>query len=70
MRVMCIQGHEGILEEGETYTVIEHTESGNYLLAEVDPPQPYVCFKSNRFVPLRDLEDIVEVEESEMQGDL
>lgn len=62
---MCVHGYEGLLEEGETYTVIEQTESGNYLLAEVDPPSPYASFKSERFVPLRDLEDIVEVEESE-----
>ena len=70
MRVLCINGHEGILEEGETYTVTEQTEGGNYLLAEVNPPPPYASFKSSRFVPVRDLEDIVELEESEIESDL
>ena len=67
MRVLCVHGHEGFLEEGEVYTVIEQTPSGNYLLAEVTPPDPYQSFKSQRFVPLRDIEDIVEVEEFESE---
>lgn len=70
MRVLCVHGHEGLLQEGETYTVIEQTERGNYILAEVEPPQPYVCFKSERFVPLRDLENIVELKEFEVEEQL
>lgn len=70
MRVLCIDGYTGILEEGETYTVIEQTEGGNYMLAEVNPPPPYASFKSSRFVPIRDLEDVVEVEDLEIDSDL
>jgi hypothetical protein len=55
MRVLCIQGHEGILEEGEVYTVMEETPKGNYLLFEVNPPEPYQCFNSGRFIPLNDM---------------
>lgn len=54
MRVLCVEGHEGVLEEGEVYTVREITERGNYILWEVEPPQPYVSFKQGRFVSLED----------------
>lgn len=67
MRVLCIQGHEGVLEEGEVYTVKELTDRGNYLLNEVDPPQPYSSFRSERFVPLTDSSDELVLEE-EYQG--
>ena len=57
MRVLCIHGYEGVLEEGETYTVREVTDKGNYLLTEVDPPQPYGSFKHQRFISLPEATD-------------
>lgn len=72
MRVMCIKGHEGILEEGEVYHVADVTEKGHYLLFEVDPPNPYKCFNRDRFVPLTDTpeEELVDmIEESKYGGD-
>ena len=57
MRVMCIKGHEGVLKEGEVYHVSEVTEKGHYLLFEVDPPNPYLCFNRDRFVPLTEVLD-------------
>ena len=65
MRVMCIKGHEGILEEGEVYHVADVTDKGHYLLFEVDPPTPYKCFNRDRFVPLTDepQDELVELEE-------
>lgn len=57
MRVLCLSGHEGVLKEGEIYTVKEVTDKGNYLLMEVEPPQPYSSFKKERFVPLSESED-------------
>lgn len=54
MRVMCINGQKGILEEGEVYTVIYVTTKGNYLLAEVEVPKPYTSFDASRFIPLED----------------
>ena len=72
MRVMCIKGHEGILEEGEVYHVSEVTDKGHYLLFEVDPPNPYICFNRDRFVPLTDPteEELVDmIEDSKYGGD-
>lgn len=57
MRVMCIDGYEGILTEGEVYTVTKVTTSNNYLLEEVDVPEGYTSFNSNRFIPLVTSED-------------
>lgn len=54
MRVLCIEGYSGVLEEGEVYTVREITETGNYILWEVQPPQPYSSFKRKRFANLED----------------
>jgi len=64
MRVLCISGHPGILEEGEIYTVKEETERGSYLLFEVDPPQPYLSFRRERFVPLSNVpeEELMDLE--------
>ena len=64
MRVMCIKGYEGVLKEGEVYHVSEVTEKGHYLLFEVDPPNPYLCFNRDRFVPLTDIpeEELIEQE--------
>ena len=64
MRVLCLNGYEGVLSEGEVYTVKDVTDRGNYLLEEVEPPQPYSSFKKERFVPLTDspeevLEEII-----------
>lgn len=62
MRVLCIEGHEGVLEEGGVYNVREITGGGNYILWEVQPPQPYVSFKKDRFINLKEEEDVYEEE--------
>ena len=49
MQVMCIQGHKGLLQEGDIYTVVGVTRNGNYLLQEVDVPEGYTSFSKNRF---------------------
>ena len=53
MKVLCIQGYEGVLTESEVYTVLQVTPSGNYLLEEVQVPEGYTSFNQNRFVPLQ-----------------
>ena len=53
MKVLCIQGYEGVLTESEVYTVLQVTPSGNYLLEEVEVPEGYTSFNQNRFVPLQ-----------------
>ena len=53
MKVLCIQGYENVLTEGEVYTVLQTTVSGNYLLEEVEVPEGYTSFNQNRFVPLQ-----------------
>lgn len=53
MKVLCIQGYEGVLTESEVYTVLQVTPSGNYLLEEVGVPEGYTSFNQNRFVPLQ-----------------
>ena len=70
MRVLCIHGHEGVLEEGSVYTVSEVTDAGNYLLFEVYPPQPHTSFRSLRFVPLTEPteEELLELELLEQHG--
>lgn len=59
MIVLCIDGYEGVLTEGEAYTVSQMTTNGNFLLEEVEVPEGYTSFNSNRFVPLitTDLDD-------------
>jgi hypothetical protein len=52
MKVLCINGYEGVLTEGEVYTVAQVTVSNNFLLEEVSVPEGYTSFNSNRFVPL------------------
>jgi hypothetical protein len=47
--VKCIRGAIGLLENGKEYTIYGVTNSGNYLLMEVDPPTPCNCFDSSRF---------------------
>ena len=53
MKVLCIEGYENVLTEGEVYTVLQTTVSGNYLLEEVEVPEGYTSFNQNRFVPLQ-----------------
>jgi hypothetical protein len=65
MRVMCINGHEGVLTEGDIYTVIEVTKSGNFILDEVAVPEPHTSFNSDRFVPLESDDDLTEELEEE-----
>ena len=69
MRVLCVHGYKGILEEGEVYNVIEVTKDGNYLLEEVAPPPPFLSFRSKRFVPLTDSpdEEVYEDIETELE---
>lgn len=71
MRVLCVEGHEGVLEEGGVYSVREITGGGNYILWEVQPPSPYLSFKSDRFVLLNDelLEEELAVEWENHGGD-
>ncbi len=52
MKVLCIDGYEGVLTEGEVYTVAQVTIGNNFLLEEVSVPEGYTSFNSNRFVPL------------------
>lgn len=49
MKVLCVLGYRGILEEGITYTIKSMTSKGHYLLEEVDPPKGYGCFHRSRF---------------------
>lgn len=67
MRVLCIKGEEGILEEGSVYNVIEVTNKGNYILLEVEPPQPFTSFQYDRFMPIQDL-SLEELEEFQNTG--
>jgi hypothetical protein len=59
MKVLCIKGQKGFLIEGETYTVINVTKKGNYLLNEIDPPEPYTSFDKDRFEMVSD-DDLLE----------
>ena len=52
MKVLCINGYEDVLTEGEVYTVAQVTVGNNFLLEEVAVPEGYTSFNSNRFVPL------------------
>jgi hypothetical protein len=66
MQVMCIQGHEGLLTEGDIYTVVYVTDKGNFLLEEIEVPEPYTSFDANRFIPLT-RERVLEEELSEVE---
>jgi len=65
MKVMCINGYENLLTDGNIYTVIEVTKKGNFLLEEVEVPEGYTSFNSSRFIPVQDTEDdwTAEIEE-------
>jgi hypothetical protein len=52
MKVLCVNGYEDVLTEGEVYTVAQVTVGNNFILEEVDVPEGYTSFNSNRFVPL------------------
>jgi hypothetical protein len=58
MRVMCVDGYEGLLTEGNIYTVIEVTSKGNFILEEVSVPEGFTSFDFNRFVPVQDTDDM------------
>ena len=66
MQVMCIKGHEGLLNEGDIYTVTTLTSNGNYLLEEVEVPEGYTSFSHDRFAVLSEAEDswTLELEEA------
>jgi len=57
MKVMCINGYENLLTDGNIYTVVEVTKKGNFLLEEVEAPEGYTSFSSDRFIPVQDTED-------------
>ena len=52
MKVLCVNGYEDVLTEGEVYTIAQVTTGNNFLLEEVNVPEGYTSFNSNRFVPL------------------
>lgn len=58
MRVMCIDGYEGLLTEGNIYTVVEVTQKGNVILEEVQVPEGFTSFASSRFIPIQDDGDL------------
>ena len=62
MRVICINGHEDLLIEGNIYNVSYVTEQGNFLLEEVDVPEPFTSFHSSRFAVLENVEKELEEE--------
>jgi hypothetical protein len=64
MKVLCINGYEDVLTEGEVYTVAQVTISNNFLLEEVNVPEGYTSFNSNRFVPLITSDETVYEEQS------
>jgi hypothetical protein len=66
MKVLCIRGHEDLLKEGEEYTVVALTSNGNYFLEEVEIPEGYTSFSSDRFAIIGevDLGWDVEMEEA------
>ena len=61
--VLCIRGHQGVIEEGSIYTVdhiTEHypTRIVGIHLCEVSPPSPHKGFKVDRFVEIQPPMDI------------
>lgn len=54
---MCVTGHEGLLEEGNIYTVLEVTSKGNYILEEVEVPEGFTSFSADRFAILNPVDD-------------
>ena len=56
-KVICTLGHQGIIETGEIYTVVDITPKGNFILEEVAPPEGYTSFDKNRFCPIEDFDD-------------
>jgi hypothetical protein len=64
MKVLCINGYENVLTEGEVYTVAQVTVSNNFLLEEVSVPEGYTSFNSNRFVPLITSDETIYDEQS------
>jgi hypothetical protein len=47
--VVCIQGHPGVLTEGEIYTVTSLMPFMGVTVEEAKPPYPYPSFKMERF---------------------
>jgi len=64
MKVLCVNGYEDVLTEGEVYTVAQVTVSNNFILEEVSVPEGYTSFNSNRFVPLITSDETVYEEQS------
>ena len=64
MKVLCINGYEDVLTEGEVYTVAQVTVSNNFILEEVSVPEGYTSFNSNRFVPLITSDETIYDEQS------
>jgi hypothetical protein len=55
MRVVCIQGHESLLQDGDIYNVIGVTQNGNFLLEGVEVPEGYTSFAKERFESISDM---------------
>ena len=47
--VKCVKGAEGVLNEGQEYTVLQITKRGNFIIEEAESPFGYDCFDSTRF---------------------
>jgi len=47
--VKCVRGAEGVLTEGQEYTVLQITPKGHYIIEELESPFGYDCFDSTRF---------------------
>lgn len=61
--VLCVQGHPGLLEEGQIYTVHslqehERTKTIGVWLYEVSPPPPHLGFSVYRFIEIQEPLDV------------
>lgn len=70
--VVCVEGHPGLLEEGQVYTVCsleEHVKTKNIgvWLYEVDPPYPHRGFSIHRFVEIQKPMDVTTLVEDILQ---
>ena len=60
MQVMCNEGHEDLLIQGNIYTVVGITSKGNYILQEVQVPEGFTSFSADRFEILFPTDDWTE----------
>lgn len=63
-RVICTKAdEEGILVQGNKYTVYNITEMENIQLFELDPPKPYTTFDKDRFEDTGDIDLLYFIDE-------